>query len=147
MSYSYAVTHSQSCDFPRRKLAKQPRSSTTPIATKRLLPLRNLRPHPLQNTHSTRICQTLKGICDALRPCDPFATLWPRAQPAEALQASRVASCTRHVHMYLFLCLFALLCGLLRLAYVCCAASRRDTPDAPARGSWGAVWPEPNPKT
>ena len=76
MSYSYAVTHSQSCDCPRRKLAKQPRSSTTPIATKRLLPSRNLRPQPLQNTHSTRICQILKGICDALRPCDPFATHW-----------------------------------------------------------------------
>ena len=69
-----AVIHSQSCDCSRRKLAKQPRSSAMPTATKRLLPSRYLRPQPLQNTQSTRICQFSKGICDALRPCDPFAT-------------------------------------------------------------------------
>ena len=92
-----SVTHSQSCDFPRRKLAK----STTPIATKRLLPSRNLRPHPLQNTHSTPNFERYLP----LRPCDPFATHWCCQCHSSQLRRRHALKASQHAVLSLSDCL------------------------------------------
>ena len=75
--YAHQITHIHFChQITHIHFCQRSLRSATPIATKRLLPSRYLRPQPLQNTQSTRISQFSKVICDALRPCDPFATHW-----------------------------------------------------------------------